>query len=124
MSNELSLLAQLLYADSEGESFAFTLPEGLQKTLATRKYVRNRLTVTTSELAIPLGNLATLGYAFFINRDTTNFVEIRVATGGTKFARLDASSGFYFGKFGSGVTAPFAIADTASCLVDYVIFAL
>lgn len=123
MANEITMNASLGYVDSELASLILAIPQNLQKTITTKRYVLNRLVVTTAELAIPLGNLSSLGYYLFINRDPTNYVELRVSTGGVKFARLDPVNGFACGRFGSGISAPFAIANTASCDVDYFILA-
>ena len=123
MANEFTFLASLSYLDSELTSLALAIPQNLQKTITTKRYFQGKMSVTTTEVAINLGTLTTLGYAIFLNRDTTNFIELRVATGGTRFARLDATNGFWLGKIGSGITAPFAIADTAACQMDYLLFA-
>lgn len=124
MANEITLNAVLQYADSETASIVLGIPANTQKTITTKKFVYNKMAVTTSELAVPLGNLTTLGHFLFINRDTTNFVEIRVSTGSTKAWKLLASNGFAMGYFGSGVTAPYIVADTASCQVEYLILAI
>lgn len=74
--------------------------------------------VGTSEEAIDLGEIATLGYFMAINLDNTNYVELRSATGaGNDIIRLDAKGGLCLLRWGSDVTAPFAVANTASCNV-------
>jgi hypothetical protein len=78
--------------------------------------------VTSSEMAIPLGSVTALGWAIFVNRDPTNYVDIRVGTGTSKFARLPAGGNFpAVFYFGPDVTAPYIIANVASCYVDYFI---
>lgn len=124
MSNEISLAAALQYADTELASIGLLLPVGLQKSVATKRYIYDKMSVPITEVVIPLGSVTSLGYYLFINRDPTNFIELRVATSGVKFARLDAVNGPAFGKFGSGITAPFAIADTGSCQMEYLIISL
>jgi hypothetical protein len=48
-------------------------------------------TVGTSEEAVPVGDVGTLGWAFFQNLDTTNYVTIGPdATGMVPFIRLEA----------------------------------
>jgi hypothetical protein len=83
----------------------------------------NKQIIGVAEEALQLGELsgATLGYAVFVNLDSVNFVEIRVATGSTKFIKLKPGEVACF-RFGSGVTAPFAIADTAPCLLRFKIW--
>lgn len=74
---------------------------------------------TASGTALSLGtSIGTLGYGFFVNRDATNFVELMTAVGGSKIIRLRAGECALF-RFGQGVTAPAAIADTGSCDLEY-----
>jgi hypothetical protein len=124
MANELSLAASISYDDGDGDDFVFALPANVRKTLTTLRYFKGKMSVGTSEVAIQLGSLTTLGYYLFINWDSSNFIELRVSAGGTKFARLDANRGMAMGKFGSGITAPYAIADTAPCEMRYCIWAI
>lgn len=124
MSKEITLNASLTYSDSELSQFILSVPTNLQKDIATKKFVYNKMNVLITEVAIPLGNLTTLGYYIFVNRDPTNFVELRVGTAGSKFAKLDAVNGFAMGKFGSDVTAPYAIANTGPCQMEYLILAV
>ena len=57
-------------------------------------------------------------------RDRTIIVvDDGVATGGTKCVKLLAGEVAMF-RFGSGVTAPYIIADTAACQVEYIIISL
>lgn len=89
-----------------------------------QRYQSGIQTVGTSEEAVNLGDLSgvTLGYAWFKNLDATNFVQIKTATSGTLMVKLKPGEAASF-RFGSGITAPYIIADTASCRVEYVIFA-
>lgn len=77
----------------------------------------------SADEAINLGELsgATLGYALFKNLDATNYVEIRVADDGADIIKLRPGKIALF-EFGSDVTAPFAIANTAACRVKYKIW--
>ena len=70
--------------------------------------------VGTSEEAITLGDSGAGGYMLLINRDSTNFVEIRQATGAADLIRLLAGNIACF-RLSPDATAPFAIADTAAC---------
>lgn len=123
MANEITLVASLAYADSEDADLLLSLDEVI-KSITTKRYFRGKMSVTTSEVAIDLGAITSLGYGLFINRDTTNYIELRVATGSTKFARLDHTNGLCLFKFGSGVTAPFAIADSAACQMEYLLLSV
>lgn len=77
--------------------------------------------VGTSEEAMLLGEVTSLGYCAIINYGPTNFVQIRTATSGTAMVKIPAGEGAIF-RFGSGVTAPFIVADTAGCTVEYCIY--
>lgn len=88
--------------------------------MATKQFIHAKQSIGTSEEAIVLGENTSPGWAFFINRDSTNYVELRVATGGAKFTKLKPGE-FCLLRLGSGAQAPFAIADTAACVLEYLI---
>ncbi len=119
MSNEITLSGSLAYADSEGSSLSLALA-ALMATASTKKFVYAKQNIGITEEAIGLGEVTALGWSLFINRDSTNFIELRVATAGTKFVRLHPGK-FAMFYFGSGITAPFAIADTGACQMEYLI---
>lgn len=116
MANELRLNATIQYDDGTTRD-SIQIADYLV-TLATLKFIRHRQTITTSEVAIDLGGLATLGWGFFVNRDLTNYIELRVASGSAKFAVLRPGR-FAFFEWGSDIATPYAIANTASCIMDY-----
>lgn len=116
MSNELTLNASLAYSDSEDSDVSLEIAD-LILSVVTKKFTRFKQNVGTSEEALVLGEVSSLGYIMIVNRDETNYVEIRVSTGSTKFIKLKAGE-FAIFRFGSGVTAPYIIADTAACQVD------
>lgn len=119
MSNEITLNASLAYADDESADLALEIAEALAS-VTTKKYIKAKQNIGTSEEAIGLGEVTSLGWALFINRDPTNYIELRTGTGATKFAKLRPGK-FAFFEFGSGITAPYAIADTAACQMEYLI---
>lgn len=119
MANELTLSATLDYADSESADELLQVVEKIVN-VSTKKYVKAKQSIGTSEEAIGLGEVTSLGWAIFINRDSTNFITLKTATSGTIFARLNAGE-FAMFRFGSGVTAPFATADTAAVQLEYMI---
>lgn len=126
MANELSFNLTIAYADSEGSSLPFQVVDYLQS-VSTKKFAHNKQNIGTSEEAILLGEVTSLGYAIFMNWDLTNYVELRIATASTKFATLKAATsstapGFWCGFIGSGITAPYAIANSAACQVEYCIW--
>lgn len=78
--------------------------------------------IGTSEEVINLGGLASLGAFMLKNLDPTNFINIKTGSGGTIIAKLkpdtngDGKGGvLLMDCAGSGLTAPWAIADTAEC---------
>lgn len=117
MSNELTLNATLAYSDSEGSEVPLDVAD-LLATVSTLKYTKAKQSIGITEEAINLGEVTAPGWALFINRDAANFIELRVATGGAKFAKLKAGE-FAFLRLGSGAQVPFAIADTAPCQLEY-----
>lgn len=119
MANEITINATLEYADSEGESESLQVTD-LLATVSTKKFTKMKQNIGTSEEAIGLGEIAAPGWALFINRDLTNYIELRVGTGGAKFATL------YPGKIallylGAGAQVPYAIANTGACQMVYFI---
>lgn len=122
MANEVTLTApSLAYADSEGADEILTLAEK-QASVSSKKYIKAKQSIGfAAEEAINLGEVTAPGWAFFINRDTTNFIELRVATSGAKFAKLLAGEPAGPFRLGSGAQAPYAIADTAACVLEYMI---
>lgn len=126
MANEFTFAASITYEDSEGTEITIALPANVQKSITTKKFIHAKQAIGTSEEAIQLGEVsgATLGYFIFLNLDTSNYLEIRSGTGASNdILRLDSTYGFAVGRWGSDVTAPYAIANTAACQMEYIIWA-
>lgn len=123
MANEITASLSLAYEDSENTSQSLSL-EDVIKSVATKRITRTKQNVGTSEEAINLGDVSAPGYAVFVNRDVTNYIELKVASSGAIFARLDpdtngdGTGGFAFLKLGSGAQVPYAIANTDPCQMD------
>lgn len=86
-------------------------------------------TVGTSEEVLDLGDITSVGAIMIRNLDPTNFVNVKTTTSGTIIARLDPDTdgdgkgGFMLlSRAGSGLQAPWAIADTAACKVRITLF--
>jgi hypothetical protein len=92
---------------------------GLRFDWSGTKYTKHVQSIGTAEEAIDLGEISSVGWILAVNRDNTNFVSLRVGTGLTNAIRLDPKGGFALFRAGSGMTAPFAIADTAACRVEF-----
>lgn len=117
MADEITLAATLSYEDSEGSSELFTLSDILAS-VASKKYIKHKQNIGTSEEAITLGEVTTPGWALFINRDETNFINLKVATAGAIFAKLKPGE-FALLRLGSGAQVPYAISDTAACQLEF-----
>ena len=73
-----------------------------------------------AEEALALGDV-TAAKAFFLfwNTDDTNYVEIRSATGAGNDILYIPPKGVAMGFFGTDITAPFALANTAAVVLEY-----
>ncbi len=119
MAGEILADIKIAYEDSEGTSILMAaLAQVVDVT--TKRVIQVKHNVGIAEEALILGDVTSLGVIVLRNWDTVNFVELRVGTGGTKCAKWKASECWAF-RFGSGVTAPYLIADTAACQVEYLL---
>ena len=121
MSQEVKIHFALEYADSNGARALLDLAENFAS-VTTKKYIRMTQSIGTTEEALDLGELGTsIGWSAFVNRDVTNYLELRSATGASNdIIKIPAGMGCLF-HWGSDVTAPFAIANTAACILEFVI---
>ena len=118
MADELTLNASMVFDD--GDSVISIDLVDLQVSPTTVRPVRLQQSIGTSEEAINLGDISTPRWCFLKNLDATNYVEIKVATGGAIFAKLLPGEACLL-PLGSGATAPYAIANTAACVLDILI---
>ena len=119
MADEIEVSASLRLNRTDIEAALSKI--GLTFDQTGTEYTQHIQTIGTTEEAIELGEITSIGYVLAINLDTTNFVSLRVGTGLTNAIRLDANNGLALFRAGSGLTAPFAIADTAACRVLFLI---
>lgn len=119
MANEITRTASLQFAKGNVAAVAFSEASKNSNVSGTR-YHRTVQQIGTSEEALGLGELASLGYCMIKNLDATNYVEIKTATSGTAFLKLKPGECALF-RFGSGVTAPFAQANTAAVSIEIMI---
>lgn len=116
MANEITINASIAYDDDVvTESTSVT---DLKVTLTTQKCFRTIQTIATSDTALKLGDIGTLGFMFLKNLDTVNFVSLKTAASGTIIGKLKAGETYGPIRVGSGITAPAMIADTAACRVE------
>jgi hypothetical protein len=116
MSNEITIHARLKAEKGNSKVDAFV--EALKSNWTGNRFIHNRQEIGTTEEAIDLGDIATGGYFMAINRDSTNFVSIRSGTGATNLVRINAGEAALF-RVSGDASAPFAIADTAACELEY-----
>lgn len=119
MANELTLNASMVYADSEDTDLSLAIVD-LLATVSSKLPIQRKQNIGTSEEAISLGETTAPGWALFLNRDATNFINLKVATSGAIFAKLKPGE-FCLLRLGSGAQAPYAISDTAACQLEYFI---
>lgn len=78
--------------------------------------------IATSATAINLGAVTAPHWAVFHNLDATNFLRIRNGSGGADLLKLLAGEWAFCPLLDTAV--PYAIADTASILLEYLILSL
>ena len=122
MANEITVNGSLAYSDSEGSARTLSIEDFIDD-LTTKEYVCHKQTIGASEEAIDLGSLTTCGWALFINRSETTYINLKVATGGAIFAKLNAGGGAALLYLGSGAQAPYAIAGVAGAPLEVFIAA-
>lgn len=121
MADELEINASLDFTPDIGKAASASVA-GLLADVSSEKKIEHTQTIGTSEEAIVLGEITSPGWAFFKNVDPTNFINLKVATGGAIFAKLLPGEVAML-RLGSGAQAPFAIADTAPCALEYMLVA-
>jgi hypothetical protein len=94
---------------------------GLRFDWGGTKYTKLVQAIGTSEEALQLGEVSSLGWFIAVNLDNTNYVSIRMATAGANVIELEAKGGCALFKFGTGVSAPFAVSNTAACNVAFLL---
>lgn len=123
MSNELSVTASLQYTNSAKNiaSKSLAVQASLFSISGTNYSAGTQSVPTTAGgTAIPVSNLASLGWAMFKNNDPTNYVDILTAVGGTAFARLQPGE-ILLMRINPAITAPAALAHTAAVEMEYLI---
>lgn len=118
MAQEITIRASLSVSKGGASSEMIVAPLALN--MSGNRFIRHVQNVGfASEEAVQKGELGTLGFGLFKNLDATNFVELRLATGVTPGLKIKAGESILV-RFNGG-NSPFLIADTAGCLVEYLI---
>lgn len=91
---------------------------------STAALVRNVQSIvhTPSHTALDLGSVSSCGYAVFVNLDASNYIEIGTDVTGTfaPFAKVDAGKAIMLKL---ATNAPYALANTATVKLFYIIYA-
>ena len=118
MADELTLRASLSFEKgSKVASLALALSTF---DVAGGNALHNVQNVGITEEALLLGDVTVGGYLIGINRDATNFMEIRPGTGAADLIQLKPGDVCLF-RLAPGATAPFVIADTGAVEFEYLI---
>jgi hypothetical protein len=112
VANEVTTTITMTYEDAF-EADASVGKENFQRSVSTKRPFKNVQAIGTSEEAITLGDGGTFKELYLRNLDETNYVEIKVATGGAIFCKLLPGEDTLV-RLGSGAQAPYAIANTAA----------
>lgn len=123
MANEITVNGSLAIVD--GTSPAKALQSGdVLASVTVHQQILQQMSVAITATEIPVTGLTSPGWAIFINRDATNYIDIYTDNGGGKklFARIPPG-GMPCGPFflGTDAKAPYALAHTAACLMEYLI---
>lgn len=82
-------------------------------------FVWHRQTIGTSAEAVTIpSDIGTAGWCHVRNRDATNYVTLRIGSGGSDFAKLLAGESALFRLASSSL---YALANTAACEIEYLI---
>lgn len=118
MANELTIAGLLKFA--KGNS-ADELGANKLATMSGAEFVRYRQAVGTSEEALNLpGDISSPYHAIFFNRDATNFIKLRLATGTTEYIKI-LPNGVPCGPILISAAAPYVQADTLTCQLEYLL---
>lgn len=114
MANEITLSASLEFLKATiGSSLS---ESALTFDVSGTDYVQASQAVGTTDEALDIGNITTLGYLFIKNMDSTNFVVYRDADDQGNAVKIKAGE---IALFRAGTAAPFVMADTAECIINY-----
>lgn len=118
MANEVTYTTSVSFLKGNMDAALSFTHAGKLATVSGTRSIKNVQSIGTAEEAIGKGELASLGIMWVKNMDGTNFVSLLTGTGGVKFMKLLPGEAWAF-RVGGDITAPFAIADTAACSIQY-----
>jgi hypothetical protein len=113
MANEGTIAASLALNKS---GTSISLPLGpLSFTVSGTGYTQDRISVGITEQTFTNINTTAGGYCLVINRDATNYVQIRRATGQSATIRILPGEFALFRLDASSASVPYIIANAAPC---------
>ena len=117
MANEITISANLSFSKGLVEPASKAI--SLSVTVSGTDYVKMTQTIGFAAAeAINLGDITTPGYILISNLDTTNYVTLRDGAGGADVVKLKAGEAALFRV---GASALYALANTAACVVEYLL---
>lgn len=123
MANEICLDAKLsVYKSSVMSSAVGRGGTPRSYTMTGTFWIEGMLSVATSATLIPMGQVVAPHWTWFKNLDSTNFIKIRNGSSGADVIKLKALEEAPVPLLDSGTF--YAIADTAACLLEYMVFTL
>ena len=119
MARELEYSLSFKYQKANGKAWEESFL-AMTETIAGNVAINNRISVGITEEAMALGEVtAAGGFLVIHNEDDTNYVEYRTGTGASNDAvKIPPRKAVAF-FVGSDTTAPYLIANTAACIVEY-----
>jgi len=118
MSKELHAAGRMVYDDGD---VRVSLDKGVLKIDSTGKQVVHHVQeIGTSEEALDVGDIGTLGWIIFYNQDITNYVELRPGTGVADFLRIEKREFSGPMRLAQDATL-YAIANTAAVKLEYLL---
>ncbi len=123
MANEItvSLALSCFKAAIMGAAIGKAL-NGLLFTMSGTLYNEGSILVGTSATAIPLGQVTAPHWAYFLNKDGTNYLTIRNGAAGADLVKLLPGEPALLPLLDTAV--PYAVAHTAACQLEYLILSL
>lgn len=122
MANELTISGSLCVTDATSPTRALQSGD-VSATITKDGQILQKIPVAIVATPIPVNNLTSPGWAIFINRDPTNYIDIYSDNGVNKkaIARLfpNTPCGPIF--LGTDCKAPYALANVAPCIMEFLI---
>lgn len=119
MADEIEVNLSVRYDDTVITDF-FESIAGMLDSVALKRLRAQQTIGFSAEEALIIGEITSPVLLAVVNLDATNFVNLKVATGGAIMAKLWPGVANVI-TLGSGAQAPYLIADTAACKIDYLL---